>query len=48
MPVGTFYKTYKGIDLLTKKYVTVYIKPVQWPSLRVPKRSCFPKASRKN
>lgn len=28
MPLGTFYKTYKGIDLTLKKYVTIYIKPV--------------------
>lgn len=29
IPVGTFYKTYKGIDLQSRKFVTIYIKPVK-------------------
>ena len=28
LPIGTFYKAYKGIDIGSKKFVTVYIKPV--------------------
>lgn len=28
LPIGTFYKTYKGIDIGSKKFVTVYVKPV--------------------
>ena len=28
IPIGYFYKTYKGIDLSSRKFVTIYIKPV--------------------
>jgi hypothetical protein len=48
IPVGYFYKTYRGIDTATRKYVTIYLKPVSSLLSRLPKKEYFQKTSKKN
>ena len=45
---GTFFKAYRAIDMSSRKFVTVYIKPVtiKWHSF--PSRRFFPRILKKN
>ena len=45
---GSFYKAYRSIDMVTRKFVTMYIKPVALHLYSFRRKNRSPKTSKKN